>query len=156
MKAAIRKLTTASLIIVVSGFGISQMAYACDYGAPIVSSICITAWNSKDTVQSQQFVPADGRSLSTSDFTQLYAIIGLSYTGNRTAGQFNVPNLQGRFVLGAGQAGNVLYPLASTGGQSGVVLTSANLPAHQHTINASGQTAQFQIKTSPLTATTTE
>jgi microcystin-dependent protein len=81
-----------------------------------------------------------GQLLSIASNTALFSILGTTYGGNGTT-NFALPDLRGRAAVGAGN-GAGLSPV-SLGEQSGAVsatLTTANLPAHTHALNAqSGQ-----------------
>jgi microcystin-dependent protein len=71
----------------------------------------------------------NGTQLSQTTYADLYAIIGNTYnTGGETVGNFRIPDLQNRFVVGTGPA----YALNATGGQATVSLEVANLPPHNH------------------------
>lgn len=66
-----------------------------------------------------------GQSLDTTTYASLFAVIAYAFGGSGT--NFNLPNLVGRFPLGAGPNVN-----GSSGGTFEVALTTANLPAHSH------------------------
>jgi hypothetical protein len=71
----------------------------------------------------------DGSSLATTGtYAGLFAIIGYAYGGS--GANFNLPNLQGVFPLGAGSS----WPLGSTGGGYSYTITAANMPSHAHAI----------------------
>ena len=71
----------------------------------------------------------NGIQLSQATYADLYAIIGNTYnTGGETVGNFRIPDLTDRFVVGTGPA----YALNATGGQATVSLQVANLPPHNH------------------------
>ena len=76
----------------------------------------------------------DGRSLSTTTYASLFSIISYSYGGSGTS--FNLPKLQEKFAIGAGPS----YTVAATGGEATHVLTTAELPAHTHTITDKSHT----------------
>jgi len=76
-----------------------------------------------------------GQTLSISQNTALFAIIGTTYGGNGTT-TFQLPNLSGRIPIGAG----------TVPGQS---LTIAQLPSHTHT----GTISSVTIKASATEAT---
>lgn len=79
----------------------------------------------------------DGQSLLISDYNELYALIGTSYGGDGRV-TFALPDLRGRVPMHYGDGpGLKPYPLASRGGEEAVKLTTANIPAHNHHINAS-------------------
>lgn len=112
----------------------------------------------------QDWVFCDGRSLNISQYTALFALIGTQYGGDGKT-YFKVPDLRGRVVLGAyGQAPLTSQPLSKTGGaesvtttgtgSTGIVLTTANLPAHTHTATLSLAGLSGDTKISVGTATT--
>lgn len=75
----------------------------------------------------------NGASLSTTGtYAALFAVIGYTYGGSGV--NFNLPNLQSAFAIGAGGS----MGLAATGGAQSATLTGANLPAHAHTITDPG------------------
>ncbi len=91
------------------------------------------------------WLPCDGRSLSISSYEALYTLIGTTYGGNGQT-TFNLPNLQGRSVVGVGQgAGLSNYILGQTVGAATITLTSAQIAAHNHGMQ----------KRSPATLSTT-
>jgi microcystin-dependent protein len=80
------------------------------------------------------FVPRDhaianGQLLSINQNLTLFNIIGNTYGGDGVT-TFALPNLQGRIAVGSGAT----RPLGSAFGSETVTLTSANLPAHSHTV----------------------
>jgi microcystin-dependent protein len=83
------------------------------------------------------WVPADGRSLKIGEYQALYSLYGTRYGGDGV-NTFNVPDLRGRFVVGATTTTNI----GPTGGAEQAALTSMNIPVHTHTAalssNASG------------------
>jgi microcystin-dependent protein len=95
------------------------------------------------------FAPAgwffcDGQRLPISDHEELFTLLGARYGGD---GQetFALPDLRGRWALGVGQSD----PLASTGGAEQVVLSTAQMPVHQHGFLGSAAAA---TSTSPANA----
>jgi len=73
-----------------------------------------------------------GQLLPISAYQALFAIIGTFYGGNGTS-NFQLPNLQGRFPIGAGMSpSSQVYNLGQIGGVEQIVLTINNLPAHTH------------------------
>lgn len=87
-----------------------------------------------------EFVPAgwllcDGANYTVEAHDALYAAIGNIYggAGGRT---FNVPNLQGRVAIGAGQGQAIQpYQLGQSGGAASVTLTDKQIPIHSHEFN---------------------
>lgn len=78
----------------------------------------------------------DGRILQVNQYQALYAVIGNRYGGSPSV-SFALPDLRGRVAVGMG-AGTGLTPrnLASTGGKESETLTIAQIPAHNHALNA--------------------
>lgn len=73
------------------------------------------------------YLLCDGTSYSAATYAALYAVIGHTYGGS--GGNFNVPNMTGRFPIGA-ETGT--YPLADTGGNAETTLTGAQIADHTH------------------------
>lgn len=80
----------------------------------------------KQSAIPQGWILADGRSLARTTYPKLYAIYGTTYGG--TASNFNIPNLNRRFVIGQSST----YGLAATGGEERHTLTLNELPSHSH------------------------
>lgn len=79
-----------------------------------------------------------GQSMSISEYTALYAIIGTYYGGNGQT-TFNLPDLRSRIPVGTG-TGPGLQPV-STGeawGSEGVTLTASQTPMHTHNASVTG------------------
>lgn len=101
--------------------------------APYVGTSAPTGW-----------VLCDGRQLSQTTYSALYAIIGTSHnTGGETTGFFRVPDMRGRVVAALDNMGGtaasrltaITSILGANGGTESVTLTSAQIPAHTHAIN---------------------
>jgi microcystin-dependent protein len=74
----------------------------------------------------------DGQTLSITQNTALFSLIGTFYGGNGTT-TFQLPNLQGRVPVHMGSLlGGSSYILATPGGEENVTLTTAQMPAHSH------------------------
>ncbi len=74
-----------------------------------------------------------GQELPVNQYQALYSIIGTTYGGSSTT--FKLPDLRGRFPLGAG-AGPGLTPRVlggNVGGAETVTLSANQIPAHTHT-----------------------
>jgi microcystin-dependent protein len=80
---------------------------------------------------------ASGQLLPIATNTALFSLIGTAYGGNgRTT--FALPDLRGRVAIHSGNGtGLSSYTLGQKGGEEQVTLTSDEMPAHNHTINAS-------------------
>ena len=79
---------------------------------------------------------ASGQLLPISQYTALFALIGTTYGGNGQT-NFALPNLNGRAPYGNDPTGSLGQPIGAVYGSPTVTLTIGNLPAHNHTLNAS-------------------
>ncbi len=79
------------------------------------------------------YLLCDGQAVSRTDYAALFAAIGTTYGAGDGSTTFNVPDLQGRFPLGAG-AGNGLTArtVGQNGGEESHTLTADEMPAHTH------------------------
>ena len=80
----------------------------------------------------------NGQLLPISQNTALFSLLGTNYGGDGRS-NFGLPNLQGAFPMHAGSsAGPGLTPrsVGETGGSDSVTLTTAQLPAHGHAMQA--------------------
>jgi microcystin-dependent protein len=101
----------------------------------------------------------NGQLLAINQYTALFSLLGTTFGGDgRTT--FGLPNLQGRVPVCVGN-GLGLNPVVwgEMGGQANVMLTSANLPQHTHTVtppvsNANG-TAGSPVNAYPAVDVTT-
>jgi microcystin-dependent protein len=86
------------------------------------------------------FAPAgwalcNGQTLSISQNTALFSLLGTTYGGNGTT-TFNLPNMQSRVPIHAGQGtGLSPYVLGQQAGAENVTLLTTQIPAHTHTVN---------------------
>lgn len=76
----------------------------------------------------------DGSAVSRATYTDLFAVIGTLYGSGDGSTTFNLPDLRGRTVVGAG-SGPGLTPraLTASGGSETVTLGASEIPAHTHT-----------------------
>ncbi|MFY8188721.1 MAG: phage tail protein [Flavobacterium sp.] len=80
-------------------------------------------------------VPCDGRIMSISQNTALFALLGTTYGGDAVT-TFGIPDLRGRVPLNQGQSpGLKFFSIGERSGSASVTLLSNNLPAHMHTLN---------------------
>ncbi|HUJ42972.1 MAG TPA: tail fiber protein [Opitutaceae bacterium] len=84
----------------------------------------------------QGWALCNGQTLSISQNTALFSLLGTQFGGNGTS-TFCLPNLQGRFPLGAGTGSYGTYYNGESGGAEVYTLTVAQLPAHAHPLMAS-------------------
>lgn len=106
---------------------------------PFLGEIRIFAFNWPP----QGWAICNGQPVPMQQFPALYAVIGKIYGGD--ASNFNLPNLMQKVPLGMG-AGPGLTPrtIGKSGGEKTVTLTSAQMPPHSHTVNASDAQAGSQ------------
>jgi microcystin-dependent protein len=78
----------------------------------------------------------DGQLLPISSNEALFSLLGTTYGGDgRTT--FSLPDLRGRAPIHAGRGPGLSdYRLGSKGGQETVTLTTAQMPAHSHSLQA--------------------
>jgi microcystin-dependent protein len=86
------------------------------------------------------FAPANwsfcnGVLISISENETLFNLIGTTYGGDGQT-TFALPNLQSRAPIHAGALSGTNYVLGQTGGAEQVTLTTNQIPAHNHTVNA--------------------
>ncbi|MGD0089795.1 MAG: tail fiber protein [Planctomycetota bacterium] len=77
-----------------------------------------------------------GQILPIAQNTALFSLLGTSYGGNGTS-NFALPDLQGRAAVHQGQGpGTSNYVIGEMVGAETVALTSAQIPAHAHSVNS--------------------
>lgn len=90
-----------------------------------------------------------GQSVSTSTYADLHGVIGYTYGGSGAS--FNLPDLRGRVIAGKDNMGGITASrltnqsgglegdnLGATGGHETHTLTISQIPAHTHSVPASG------------------
>lgn len=76
----------------------------------------------------------NGQIVSISQNTALFSLLGTTYGGNGQT-TFALPDLRGRMPIGQGQGpGLPDYMMGEVSGTTNTTLTTANLPAHTHTL----------------------
>ncbi len=97
----------------------------------------------------------DGQILPLSQNTALFSLLGTTYGGDGKS-NFALPDLQGRAPMHPGQGpGLSLHDLGETGGSETVSLLESEIPAHSHTLRASGVPADSPSPVGALTAAPT-
>ena len=94
----------------------------------------------------------DGSAVSRTTYATLFDVIGTTYGAGDNSTTFNVPDLQGRVVIGVSGT----HALATTGGATTVTLETANLPAHNHSVPKHGHANTIAAKTPSLSHTITQ
>lgn len=72
----------------------------------------------------------NGSSVATSDYPDLFAIIGYTYGGSGSS--FSLPNLKGRIPVGQDATQTEFDTLGETGGSKTHTLTTNEMPGHTH------------------------
>lgn len=108
------------------------------------------------------FAPAgwalcNGATIPISENDALFTLIGTTYGGD---GQetFNLPDLQGRLPIHAGQGPGISqsYLLGERGGVESVTLTTNQIPNHTHALTASTAIANSNSPTNQVLAQSTQ
>ena len=79
------------------------------------------------------WVPCNGQQLNIQQYQALYSLLQIQFGGDART-YFNLPNLNGRVLLGYGRSpfsGNT-YLVGKSGGQEKVTLDSKAVPPHNH------------------------
>lgn len=95
---------------------------------PYIGEIRLVPWK---TIPSG-WVSCSGQMLQIQQYQALYSLIGTCYGGDGKT-TFQLPNLNGRVVMGTNQSGQV----GTHAGTANVTLTQANMPLHQHAFQVS-------------------
>jgi microcystin-dependent protein len=92
-----------------------------------------------------KWLVCDGASYATADYAELFAVIGNTFGG--TAGNFNVPNMGGKMVMGT----DASHVVGSTGGTADSVGVGAHTHAidHTHAVATSGTESVDHTHTAP-------
>jgi microcystin-dependent protein len=118
---------------------------------PFIGQICIFGFN----FAPKGWAMCQGQLMPLSQNTALFSIVGTEYGGDGRS-TFALPNLQGNAAIGAGQAeGLSEYAIGQTGGETAVVLLSAEMPSHNHAFVASTAAAAAQSPQGNLLASAT-
>ena len=97
-------------------------------GEPVLASIGIFAGN----FNPRGWLQTDGQTLPISQNSALFTAMGTTYGGDGET-DFQLPELRGRAVVGAGQLpGGNNYSLGQVAGEALTTLTTAQIPAHSH------------------------
>lgn len=79
-----------------------------------------------------------GQTINIAQNTALFSLIGTTYGGNGQT-TFQLPDFRGRTPIGTGNGAGINMTLGERAGTAATTLSTANLPAHQHVLQASTQ-----------------
>jgi len=102
-----------------------------------------------------QWQLCNGQTLSISQYSALFALIGTYYGGNGTS-TFQLPDLQGRTAIGQGNgAGLTPRVIGESSGAENVSILLSNMPAHVHTVTPSFNVSTANTAANKLVPSTT-
>ena len=108
-------------------------------GAPASAPTGTIVTYASGTIPSS-WLECNGAEVSQSTYADLFALIANTY-GSAASGNFRLPDLRGRVVIGTGTGpGLTARTLAATGGAEDVALSGTQIPSHSHVVNDSGHT----------------
>lgn len=87
------------------------------------------------------YLECDGSAVSRTAYPLLFAAIGTAWGAGNGSTTFNLPNLNGRTVIGAGTAdatGATNHTVGQRDGEETHALTTAQMPSHVHTVPKHG------------------
>lgn len=99
-------------------------------------------WSASNVVPPGRWLLADGAAVSRTDYAELFTAIGTIHGAGNGSTTFNLPNLSGKLVIGAGTDA-----LGSTGGARTHTLTVAEMPGHTHPQNVSAAFGGAGVRT---------
>jgi microcystin-dependent protein len=106
---------------------------------PFIGEMMLTPYN----FCPRGFALASGQLLAISQNTALFSLLGTTFGGNGQT-TFALPNLQGRAPIHNGQGpGLSSYVLGQVGGTESTTLTTNQMPAHNHRVQASNALGTF-------------
>lgn len=80
----------------------------------------------------------NGQRVSQTTYSDLYQVIGSLY-GAASDGNFVLPNISGKFIVGINSSDTDFNTLGNTGGEKTHRLTVAEIPSHTHTYAITNQ-----------------
>lgn len=112
-----------------------------EVGAPVFSIVYYPGYSAASL--GSDWLRLDGSSLSTSSYPDLFNCLGYTYGGSGAT--FYLPNLDGKFILSAGNLGSGYPGIGASGGEISHTLTPAEMPNHRHQIDAYADSASGSI-----------
>ncbi len=117
---------------------------------PFIGQIFIVGFN----FAPRYFATCDGQLLSIAQNTALFSLLGTMYGGDgRTT--FALPDLRGRVPIHMGEGPGIpARSQGENGGSASVTLTTQNMPAHTHSLNAVSESGNVGSPQNALLAAT--
>lgn len=81
------------------------------------------------------YLLCEGQAISRSTYSALYAVIGTTYGAGDGSTTFNLPNLKGKVPIGLNSSDASFDARGETGGEKTHTITTAELPAHTHSVD---------------------
>jgi microcystin-dependent protein len=132
----------------------SSDSYACS-SDPYLGSVCIMAWPKNVGFGGGAYAFANGATLPISNYMALFSILGTTYGGNGQT-TFQLPDLQGRVVVGSGTGlGLPTYIVGTKSGTPAIALTTNQLPPHTHILTTGAGGVSVTVGAGNLAAQTT-
>lgn len=98
------------------------------------------------------YLECDGSALSRVDYSELFSVIGTTYGDGDGSTTFNLPNLNGRVVIGTSHD----YSVGDNGGEESHSLIALEMPSHIHLIPEHTHGNSINASTPSLTHTITQ
>ena len=85
----------------------------------------------------ERWMKCEGQTLSRTDYSELFSVIGTTYGSGDGSTTFNLPNLEGRIPIAMSASDTDFNTLGKTGGSKTHTQTVDELARHNHIINSS-------------------
>lgn len=115
----------------------ASVTYLSAAGFSMIPPGCIMAYGGASAPGG--WFACDGATVSRVTYSGLYAAIGTTYGVGDGFSTFNLPNMQGRMIVGQSSSGS-FTSRGGTGGSESITLTTGQMPSHSHTgtVDSSG------------------
>ena len=104
------------------------------------------------SIAPQGYLLCDGSAVSRSTYADLFSLLDTTYGEGDGETTFNLPNLSGKVIIGSSDS----YQLGTTGGEETHVLTSGEIPSHNHEVPQHGHSNDISAKTPVLAHSVTQ
>lgn len=142
-----KKTFLACTLLICSVFASALQAQAAE---PFLGQIAFVPYNKAPN----GWADCNGQLLSIAQNQALFSLLGTTYGGNGTT-TFALPDMRGRVLISQGQGpGLSPYIIGEIGGAETVTLTTQQMPAHTHTVNAVSAEGNQNSPTNNLPADT--